>query len=57
MAERPSLAPAVGLRSSVRDRTLSGGVARMQVLRRMRRSFPKAPRAALDDLVEDLVTP
>jgi len=41
----------------VRDRTLSGGVARMQVLRRMRRSFPKAPRAALDDLVEDLVTP
>ncbi|MEO7033733.1 MAG: hypothetical protein ABI548_07625 [Polyangiaceae bacterium] len=37
--------------------TLSGDVARMQVLRRVRRSFPKVPRAALDDLIEDLLTP
>jgi hypothetical protein len=37
--------------------TLSGDVARMQVLRRVRRSFPKVPRAALDELVEELLTP
>ena len=37
--------------------TLSGDVARMQVLRRVRRSFPKVSRTALDDLVEDLLTP
>ena len=37
--------------------TLSGDVARMQVLRRVRRSFPKMPRAALDELVEELLTP
>ena len=37
--------------------TLSGDVARMQVLRRVRRSFPNVPRAALDELVEELLTP
>jgi hypothetical protein len=37
--------------------TLSGDLARLQVLRRLRRSFPKVPPAALDDLIEELLTP
>jgi hypothetical protein len=57
VAERSSLAPAVGLRSSGCDRTLSGPSARMHVLRRIRRSFPKGPRTTLDELVEEVLTP
>lgn len=57
MAERPSFAPAVGLRSSARDRRLSGDVARMPVLRRVRLSFPKVPRAALDEPAKEVLTP
>lgn len=54
MAERPS---AARRRSTVRDLTVSDDHARVQVLCRMRRSPSKAPRAALDHLVDDLVTP
>ncbi|MEO6602050.1 MAG: hypothetical protein ABIQ16_19375, partial [Polyangiaceae bacterium] len=37
--------------------TLSGDLARLQVLRRLRRSFPKVPPATLDDLIKELLTP
>ncbi|MEO7034014.1 MAG: hypothetical protein ABI548_09030 [Polyangiaceae bacterium] len=37
--------------------TLPGDLARLHVLRRLRRSFPKMPRAALNELIEELLTP
>lgn len=37
--------------------SLKGDLARLQVLRLLRRSFPKVPRAALNDLIEELLTP
>ena len=37
--------------------TLTGDLARLEVRRRLRRSFPMVSRAALDDLVEELLTP
>jgi hypothetical protein len=42
---------------SVFDDTLSGDVARLAMLRQLRRSFPDVPRVALDQLIEELLTP
>jgi hypothetical protein len=39
------------------DDTLSGDVARLAMLRRLRRSFPDVPRVALDQLIEELLAP
>jgi hypothetical protein len=39
------------------DDTLSGDVARLQVLRKLRRMFPDAPRNVIVELIEEVLTP
>ena len=39
------------------DDTLCGDVARFEILRRLRRSYPSITGAALDNLIEELLTP
>ena len=39
------------------DDSLSGDVARLQILRRIRQSYPALPKDELDAVVEELLTP
>ena len=51
-------ATARGLRLvSAFEDTLSGDLARLQVRRKIRRSFPKVARDQVDELIEELLTP
>ena len=39
------------------DDTLCGDIARFEILRRLRRSYPSIAAATLDNLIEELLTP